>query len=294
MASVPCKLRKCQGRRGCLCVKSPPRTQVFAGVNPAMIVSPAPKSTVVNQRSQPTVSSKGTRTSLAKAKKTQTQNAKSRESAKISNVKEIPKKSSPTEKDKSSDVAAADAIKVAESGADVPDTKSEATNQDEDTSDTKPEAQEPVTGSTMLRYNHYKHTFNVTYPPGEVDIGEINERFSFSYGFKGDYKIHLRGPGEDGLQLHENDNKIIGVELDKEYWCFVEEDPEEAKKERKSYKASGSDAVSNARRIDDGSGDNEDKASCSCIEGNPCAVAYNCKDWSNRFEVAKKHGWKGF
>ena len=26
--------------------------------------------------------------------------------------------------------------------------------------------------------------------------------------------------------------------------------------------------------------------SCSCIEGNVCAVAYLCRDWPNRFEVA--------
>ena len=31
----------------------------------------------------------------------------------------------------------------------------------------------------------------------------------------------------------------------------------------------------------------EDSASCSCKEGNPCAVAYNCSDWENRFAVAK-------
>ncbi len=33
----------------------------------------------------------------------------------------------------------------------------------------------------------------------------------------------------------------------------------------------------------------EDAASCSCLEGNPCVVAYNCKDWTNRFEVARRH-----
>ena len=37
-----------------------------------------------------------------------------------------------------------------------------------------------------------------------------------------------------------------------------------------------------------------DKASCSCLFGNPCAVPENCKDWHNRFDVAKKNGWKGF
>jgi hypothetical protein len=30
-----------------------------------------------------------------------------------------------------------------------------------------------------------------------------------------------------------------------------------------------------------------DKASCSCLEGNPCAVQYNCKNWARRYEVAE-------
>jgi hypothetical protein len=38
--------------------------------------------------------------------------------------------------------------------------------------------------------------------------------------------------------------------------------------------------------VSTGAGD--DSASCSCVEGNPCAVSYNCKDWKNRFEVARK------
>lgn len=31
-----------------------------------------------------------------------------------------------------------------------------------------------------------------------------------------------------------------------------------------------------------------------CRGRNPCASSYNCKDWHNRNEVAKKNGWKGF
>ena len=38
----------------------------------------------------------------------------------------------------------------------------------------------------------------------------------------------------------------------------------------------------------------EDSSGCSCIWGNPCAMPHACKDWKARFEVAKKHGWKGF
>jgi mannose-6-phosphate isomerase-like protein (cupin superfamily) len=31
---------------------------------------------------------------------------------------------------------------------------------------------------------------------------------------------------------------------------------------------------------------------CSCLYGNPCMDQYVCLDWANRFEVAKKNGWK--
>ena len=37
----------------------------------------------------------------------------------------------------------------------------------------------------------------------------------------------------------------------------------------------------------------EDASSCSCLWGNPCVSQYNCKDWANRAEVAKRNGWKG-
>lgn len=33
---------------------------------------------------------------------------------------------------------------------------------------------------------------------------------------------------------------------------------------------------------------------CSCLFGNPCMDQYICKDWDNRYAVAKKNGWKGF
>eukprot|EP00752_Nemacystus_decipiens_P008858 g7904.t1 len=32
--------------------------------------------------------------------------------------------------------------------------------------------------------------------------------------------------------------------------------------------------------------DGRREESCSCTEGNPCAVSYNCRDWANRFEIA--------
>eukprot|EP00729_Bicosta_minor_P002369 gene2369-32902_t len=98
-------------------------------------------------------------------------------------------------------------------------------------------------------------------------------------------------PGKVSIALLEDGDDIVGLELGQEYFCDVEEDPEEAKKERKAYKAT---SVDNTVATGDGAALGEDSASCSCIEGNPCAVQYNCKNWNNRFEVAKANGWKGF
>lgn len=75
----------------------------------------------------------------------------------------------------------------------------------------------------------------------------------------------------------------------------VDEDPKLADAPRKTYQASGKMAGRVDTR-DDGEGNmlGEDSSTCSCLYGNPCASAYNCKDWRNRFEVAKRNGWKGF
>ena len=56
------------------------------------------------------------------------------------------------------------------------------------------------------------------------------------------------------------------------------------------YKAGGLAALN----LRDDESAQEDKASCSCLFGNPCVNEYGCMDWANRFEVAKKNGWKGF
>lgn len=33
---------------------------------------------------------------------------------------------------------------------------------------------------------------------------------------------------------------------------------------------------------------NEDRGSCSCLAGNACVEQYNCKDWKNRYKIAKE------
>ena len=54
------------------------------------------------------------------------------------------------------------------------------------------------------------------------------------------------------------------------------------------------DMVSTADSGVDIRGGGDDNSSCSCLEGNPCSVSYNCQNWARRYDIAKANGWKGF
>ena len=66
-------------------------------------------------------------------------------------------------------------------------------------------------------------------------------------------------------------------------------DPEEEKREKERMKKRY--AMEKAALKDEGA-KKDGIESCSCIEGNPCVVSYGCMDWSNRFAIARKNGWK--
>ena len=69
---------------------------------------------------------------------------------------------------------------------------------------------------------------------------------------------HNDRPGSsDAERLLEDGDDIVGLELGQEYFCDVEEDPEEAKKERKAYKAT---SVDNTVATGDGAALGEDSA----------------------------------
>merc|ERR1712194_738251 len=80
------------------------------------------------------------------------------------------------------------------------------------------------------------------------------------------------------------------LEADEEYFVYVEEDETEFLKSQAIAKANFAGVKSAATR---GEG-------CSCLEGNPCASECDaqgntvCKDWANRFAVAKANGWIGY
>lgn len=174
-------------------------------------------------------------------------------------------------------------------------------------------------GKCVVRYNHYDTAFDVV--DGVLNWEHVDDQYAISFVFKGNWTCNLvewvgGAKGEkvgepilpddgalhiemrkdpDGFDPDEEEEKWCGtfsgltVVTDdgtpKEFRLEVQEDAvwEAAQGPRKTYKAAEA-AISTGPKME----------SCSCIEGNPCADAYCCKDWKNRFEVAKKNGWKGF
>eukprot|EP00056_Hartaetosiga_gracilis_P021196 m.23158 g.23158 ORF g.23158 m.23158 type:complete len:292 (-) comp8947_c0_seq1:165-1040(-) len=291
MSGGKCPLKKCQGRRGCLCPKKKvASTPVFAGVSDDNVI------TVEEQMQM----QKKTRT---KPKELQPQ-LKHISPTKRNQVRSSPQRKEKVTTTKGSNTQGRKKINNKSSSyegdadSSIDDHTTSTTNT---TVDEKQQTEEdtvaevvPVEGKCTLCYNHYKHEFSITYPPGSISVDEIKDRFSFDYGFKGNYKVHVIGPGEKGPRLHEAETTTItGFEIGKEYWCDVEEDAALADVPKKTYTAT---TTNSAIRVgsDGDAAFGEDRASCSCLEGNPCQSKYNCKDWNNRFDVAKRNGWKGF
>lgn len=73
---------------------------------------------------------------------------------------------------------------------------------------------------------------------------------------------------------------------DEKYYCIVIEDPVQYALDQQAMREREGTVVE-----DEGGGRQE---GCSCLYGNPCVDQYICKDWDNRYAVAKKNGWKGF
>eukprot|EP00919_Chromeraceae_sp_WS-2016_P055397 GHVR01131669.1.p1 GENE.GHVR01131669.1~~GHVR01131669.1.p1 ORF type:complete len:202 (+),score=35.41 GHVR01131669.1:83-688(+) len=152
---------------------------------------------------------------------------------------------------------------------------------------------EVVVGSVVVKYNHYIKEFPIR--DGELTFEDVDAEYCLSMAFSEKAKKTLYC---ENLEMDKYSEKDVwkGLEDGKIYIMQLDEDEEvEAAQPKTVYVASGSDPIANMRKDmnNDGFG-GTDNASCSCIEGNPCAQPYNCKDWNNRFEIAKKNGWKGF
>ena len=88
-----------------------------------------------------------------------------------------------------------------------------------------------------------------------------------------------------------------GLEDDQVLYVYVEE--EAAQRARDQARMRAIAQAMDGAPVRDSKGnivrdDGRSMESCSCIYGNPCVDEYGCKDWDNRYAVAKKNGWKGF
>ena len=163
-------------------------------------------------------------------------------------------------------------------------------------------------GQVTIKFSHYKKQFQIV--EGRLDPLVIDNEYCISFAYPRS-KIHLTkyAPSdfsfeELGLKsaplVAENSlGEFQNLEAGSEYYVVVEED-EVAKEE---YEARQSKLASeNAqKRLEQEKREAEGLEivlpkveSCSCIEGNPCVDAYCCKDFPNRYTVAKSYGWKGF
>ena len=176
-----------------------------------------------------------------------------------------------------------------------------------------PEPEPPANnGKVKVRYNHYNRDFDVV--GGKLNWEHVDDEYAISFVFKGNWTCHLTHEATAEKILPDNgalrkemrkDPDAFDPDEEEEKWCgffsgltiadsdgkqkqyvlVVKEDEVlDAMTTKTTYKAPTKETVPGGNKME----------SCSCIEGNPCADAYCCKDWRNRFEVAKKHGWKGF
>lgn len=164
-------------------------------------------------------------------------------------------------------------------------------------------------GKVVLIYEQYNEEFPIT--KGSTTAENIDEVYCLTFVMPG-CLIHLsklnpqekrakeaEGVDLDSLYITENPRGTYhGLEDDQTYYVYVEQEAEQLKRDQERMKriAAGmdgaikKDAKGNILPKDDG----RVLESCSCIYGNPCVDEYGCKDWSNRFAVATKNGWKGF
>ena len=164
-------------------------------------------------------------------------------------------------------------------------------------------------GSVIIRYNHYKKSFPIS--SGSTTSAAVDAEYFLSFAYPGS-RIHLstyspsdfsyeeKGFTSKPLIAEQPVGAYKGLRVGVEYWVDIEEDQKEKEEyEKRQQKLAEESAKKRAEDEElEKSGakliQKTKTESCSCIEGNPCLDKYCCKDWEHRYDIAKKHGWKGF
>ncbi|KAL4453017.1 hypothetical protein ABPG73_002302 [Tetrahymena malaccensis] len=150
----------------------------------------------------------------------------------------------------------------------------------------KIEKQEVVHGEVTITYNHYKNKFPII--NGQITSQVIDDEYCMSAVFLGNFKMHLFDKNKTKVEEKVSGDSVTtfsGLTTGEIYGLQIEEDDAaEAQRESKAFVAEKKEDKLRGER----------KEGCSCLYGNPCVDSGVCNDWKNRFDVAKKNGWKGF
>jgi hypothetical protein len=157
-------------------------------------------------------------------------------------------------------------------------------------------------GQVQIVYGMYKDMFPIV--AGSMTQETIDEVYCLTFVMP-DCRIHLseQSPtdktrlGNEGVEIQYVRESPVGVykglRLSMIYYVYVEENAEQLAKDQLERK-SRTECEDCTCTTEDRSLHKEFYESCSCLWGNPCADAYCCKDWNNRYAIATKNGWKGF
>lgn len=288
--TMQCTLKRCQGKRGCICPKGSVPVGTYAG---RQVAADAPQQ-LSSPEKLPSLSQSP---SQLKAQSAPTQKAKPKTTNGQSSLPKLPQ--SPN------------VVKTASS--EIRQSKEDPKVDDSNSVSKVPAAIEEddlggVDGEVTIRFNHYKKKFAIIRGSTTSDVVDAEYYISFAFPKS---KIHLTlfGPSDFSFEEQGYTTRPIvkekpegtyrGLDPSKEYWVEVEEDAAERKAyEERQDALARENAVKRAEKEARGEEINAiiktKTESCSCIEGNPCLDRYACKDWEHRYEVAKRNGWKGF
>eukprot|EP00607_Mallomonas_marina_P011086 CAMPEP_0182424258 /NCGR_PEP_ID=MMETSP1167-20130531/10434_1 /TAXON_ID=2988 /ORGANISM="Mallomonas Sp, Strain CCMP3275" /LENGTH=347 /DNA_ID=CAMNT_0024603919 /DNA_START=239 /DNA_END=1279 /DNA_ORIENTATION=+ len=163
-----------------------------------------------------------------------------------------------------------------------------------------------LNGKVKLLYQMYDEEFEIV--NGSTTAENIDELYCLSFVMP-DCKIHLsiyspevkrerdiEGEGEREREVYipeDPPGTYHGLRTDTQYYIYADQDSNQLfldqQNMKRRMKVQTTDAEKREREIEreDGRG----MESCSCIYGNPCVDEYGCKDWDNRYAIAKKNGW---
>lgn len=143
-------------------------------------------------------------------------------------------------------------------------------------------------GEITIKYSHYTEKFQIE--NHTLTAEAVGEHFCLFDVMPGCF-VHLAekefGYGEEQLYVKEDPSGTFrGLMAGTTYWCYVQQDPEQEKRDQEALRKRWAGVV-----VGGGLGDRgTETEGCSCGYGAPCTDPMICKDFENRFANALKAG----